>query len=215
MRRSLLLISATVVLSLSLIAAACGGDSGPRSADLPIDEGPQSSGSVAQDAFLVFDGQRYRLQDTLQDDLTDNDFREIGVASKADIDFEGELKVYAREGDDDAVYTFSPLILEDEPGDAGEPDGDVAEELLDRADEAGSTTADEPPGQATDSGAGPVVVDVDDLDEDVAVDSDEGRTIVNPGPDEESGGVPVEDSETVSNDNSVPGGLWLRWVLEP
>ncbi len=98
MRRSLLFISAAVVLSLSLIAAACGGDSDPRSADESLDEVPQSSGLVAPDTFLVFDGQRYRLQDTLQDDLTDNDFTEIGVASKADIDFEGEFKVYAIDG---------------------------------------------------------------------------------------------------------------------
>jgi hypothetical protein len=215
MRISVLTISAAVVLSLSLVAAACGGDSGPRGADEPLEEAPQSSGLVAPDTFLVFDGQRYRLQDTLQADLSDDDFTEIGVASKADIDVEGDLKVYVRDGDDDAVYTFSLPVLEDESTDAGEPGGDVAEEHLGDSGEVDSNVAEEPPGQATDSGAGPVVVDVDELEDDVAVDSGEGRTIVNPSPDEEPADVPVEDGETVSNDNGLSSGLWLRWVLEP
>jgi hypothetical protein len=216
MRISVLAISATVVLSLSLIAAACGGDSEPRGADSPEEAGLPTSGMVAPDTFLVFDGERYRLQDdTIQADLNDDDFTEIGVATKADIDFEGELKVYVREGDDDAVYTFSLPVIEDEPVDAIEPSGDVFEESLGDGDEPGSIVAEEPPGQAIDSGAGPVVVDVDDLDEDVAVDSDEGRTIDNPRPDDVPAGVPVEDSVTISADEAVPGGLWLRWVLEP
>ncbi len=60
-----------------------------------------------------------------------------------------------------------------------------------------------------------MVVDADAPDDDVVVDSGEGRTVVNPSPDEEPPDVPVEDGQTVSIDNSVPGGLWLRWVLEP
>ena len=116
------------VTSLALLAAACGGDSGPAAtndddsgpaaAEDSTGDGPASSGFVAPNVFMTFEGQRYQLRDVLQADLIAEEFREIGVASEADIDFDGELTVYRRQGDAAAVYTFSPAAeTEGEEGD--------------------------------------------------------------------------------------------------
>ena len=106
------------VASLALLAAACGGDSGPAASDEPAGGGPASSGLVAPDTFLTFDGQRYQLREVLQADLISDEFTEIGVASEADIEHEGDLKVYGRQSDGAAVYTFSPAV--DAEGEEGE-----------------------------------------------------------------------------------------------
>jgi hypothetical protein len=56
--------------------------------------------------LLTFDGARYRLSDIQQADLIDSgEFERIGAATDADIDYEGELAVYSRAGDDGAVWT--------------------------------------------------------------------------------------------------------------
>ncbi len=91
-------------------AASNGDDSGPAASDEPDGEGPASSGLVAPDTFLTFEGQRYQLRAVLQADLIPDEFTEVGVASEADIDYEGELKVFRRQGDGAAVYTFSPAL---------------------------------------------------------------------------------------------------------
>ncbi len=109
-----------VVFALLLVlSAGCGGDSEPAAPEggVPgtVEDGdvPASSGLVAADTFLTFEGRRYELQDTLQADLIADEFAEIGVASEADIDYEGDLAVYRRTGDDSAVYTFSEGVSED------------------------------------------------------------------------------------------------------
>ena len=113
-----------VVASLALLAAACNGDGGGPAASNdkdsgPADTGPSSSGAIVADTFLTFQGQRYELRDILQADLVGDEFAEIGVASEADIDYESELKVYTRAGDDAAVYTHSSAVDGDgEEGDA-------------------------------------------------------------------------------------------------
>ena len=85
----------------------------------PADTGPSSSGAIVQDTFLMFEGQRYELSEVLQADLVSDQFTEVGTASEADIDYEGELKVYTRSGDDAAVYTYSLAVDgEGEEGDA-------------------------------------------------------------------------------------------------
>jgi len=101
-----ILVPLVAMASLALLAAACGGDgSGPAPSD--DGAGPSSSGLVAPDTFLTFDGQRYQLREVLQAGLISDDFTEVGVAAEADIDYEGELKVYQHQGDAAAVYTFS------------------------------------------------------------------------------------------------------------
>lgn len=192
MRTRLLFIPLAVVTALALVAAACGGDSDSGDVERAADEGPQSLGSMAADIFLTFDGQRYRLMVTRQAGLIDDEFTEIGVATDADIDFEGELLVFSREGDDQAVYTFSPT--EDLRVDDGEP---------------GQVIAEEPSGQATDSGEGPVVGTGSGSasGDDVAADSGEGRTIVHERPQE-------EPAEVVDAEEGVFSGLWLRWEIE-
>ena len=129
MRQRWLIVFLAAIAALALLAAACGGDStpavtngddsGPAAADDSTggDE-PTSSGFVAPNVFMTFEGQRYQLRDVLQADLITDQFTEIGAASEADIDFDGELKVYRRAGDDMAVYTYSPAVdAEDEEGD--------------------------------------------------------------------------------------------------
>ena len=120
MRQRWLIVFLAAIASLALLAAACGGDStpaGPNSDDSSSEtsdqqsgDGLTSSGVVAPDTFLTLDGQRYQLGDVFQANLITDQFTEIGVASEADIDFNGELTVYRRQGDDSAVYTFSPAV---------------------------------------------------------------------------------------------------------
>ncbi len=128
MRQRWLIVLLAAIVSLSLLAAACGGDStpavsdsddsGPETSDQPPGDGLTSSGFVAPNVFMTFDGQRYQLRDVLQANLISDDFTEIGAASEADIDFDGELTVFRRQGDDSAVYTYSPAVdAEDEEGD--------------------------------------------------------------------------------------------------
>ncbi len=120
MRKRLLVVFLAAIASLSLLAAACGGDSTPvvtdsddsgsETSDQQSGDGLTSSGVVAPDTFLTFEGQRYQLGDVFQADLISHEFTEIGVAAAADIDFEGELMVFRRSGDDAAVYTLSPAV---------------------------------------------------------------------------------------------------------
>jgi hypothetical protein len=65
---------------------------------------------VAPNVFLTFEGQRDQLGDVFQADLISDQFTEIGAATEANIDFVGELIVYRRQGDDAAVYTYSPAV---------------------------------------------------------------------------------------------------------
>ena len=117
MRVRWIAVPLVAVASLALFAA-CGGDSGPAASDEPAGGGPASSGLVAPDTFLTFDGQRYQLREVLQADLIADEFTEVGVASEAALDHEGELTVFRRQGDGAAVYTFSPAIGTDsEEGD--------------------------------------------------------------------------------------------------
>ncbi len=129
MRQQWLIVFLAAIASLSLLAAACGGDSTPAVSDSD-DSGPAaasdssggdeatSSGFVAPNVFMTFEGQRYQLRDVLQANLIADDFTEVGATSEADIDFDGELTVYRRQGDDTAVYTYSPAVdAEDEEGD--------------------------------------------------------------------------------------------------
>ena len=103
------------VASLALLAAACNGDGGgPAASDDkdtgPAAGGPSSSGAIVPDTFLTFGGGQYELTDVLQADLISDELTEVGVASKADIDYEGQLKVYTRAGDDAVVYTYAAAV---------------------------------------------------------------------------------------------------------
>ncbi len=128
MRQRWLTVFLAAIASLALLAAACGGDStpaisdsddsGPAAADDSAGGDDPASGFVAPNVFMTFEGQRYQLRDVLQADLITDQFTEIGAASEANIDFDGALTVYRRQGDDSAVYTYSPAVdAEGEEGD--------------------------------------------------------------------------------------------------
>lgn len=113
MRHSWLSLPFLAVASLALLASACNdGGGGPAASNDkdsgPADTGPSSSGAIAPDTFLTFDGKQYELRDVLQADLISDEFTVVGVASQADI--EGDLTVYTRAADDAAVYTYSPVV---------------------------------------------------------------------------------------------------------
>lgn len=128
MRQRWLIVFLAAIASLALLAAACGGDSGPaapngddsgsETSDQPSGDESTSSGFVAPNVFMTFEGQRYQLRDIFQADLITDQFTEIGVASEANIDFDGDLTVFRRQGDDSAVYTYSPAV--DENGEEGD-----------------------------------------------------------------------------------------------
>ncbi len=128
MRQRWLILFLAAIASLALLAAACGDstpavsdsdDSGSETSDQPYGgDGLTSSGFVAPNVFMTFEGQRYQLRDVLQANLIPDQFTEIGAASEANIDFDGDLTVYRRQGDDTAVYTYSPAVdAEDEESD--------------------------------------------------------------------------------------------------
>jgi len=119
MRMRWALVVLFVLLSLSLVATACGGDGSEPS---PADNGnppglpANSSGAVAPDTFMTFDGQRYQLRDVLTDpNIAAAEFSEIGAASAADVEHEGDLKVFSRQGEDSAVFTYSAPVEAADP----------------------------------------------------------------------------------------------------
>jgi len=101
--------------SLALLAAACNDNGGKPAASNnedsgPADGGPSSSGAIVPNTFLTFEGRRYELKDILQADLLSDQFTEVGTASEADVDYENELKVYTKAGEDAAVYTYTAAV---------------------------------------------------------------------------------------------------------
>ena len=118
MRMRWALVVLFVLLSLSLLATACGDGSepSPPAGNQPEGAAPNSSGAVAPNTFMTFDGQRYLLRDVLTDPNTRaTEFSEIGVASDADVEHEGDLKVFSRQGEDSAVFTYSPPVEAADP----------------------------------------------------------------------------------------------------
>lgn len=114
-RNRITLSGAAILAGLALLAGACGDDDdsvGSQPPEPPAtvsDAGGSvpSSGSVAPNTFLTFDGRQYRLVELMQADLIDDSaFEEVGEATDADIDQE-DLTVYRRSNDPDAVYTYA------------------------------------------------------------------------------------------------------------
>lgn len=107
-----------VLVGLAVLAGACGSDdddggSSPTEPPATVaDAGGSvpSSGSVAPNTFLTFEGQQYRLVELIQADLIDDSaFEDVGEATEADIDQE-DLTVYREADDADAVYTYAEAI---------------------------------------------------------------------------------------------------------
>lgn len=111
--RTRLTVAATAILvSLAVLAGACGSDEDelaqPSPTSPPAGGSVPSTGSVAPNTFLTYEGAQYRLVELLQADLVDESaFEEVGEATAIDIEQE-DLTVYRKAGDDSAVYTFSP-----------------------------------------------------------------------------------------------------------
>lgn len=108
------LTAGAILASLAVFVGACGSDDDapsdrPQASETTSDPGASvpSSGSVAPNTFLTYDGQRYRLVELMQADLIDDGgFQEVGEATDADIDQE-DLTVYRKGDDPDAVYTYA------------------------------------------------------------------------------------------------------------
>lgn len=112
LRSRVAIAAAAALVSLAVFAGACGSDDDepaqPSPTSPPAGGSVPSTGSVAPNTFLTFEGAQYRLVELLQADLVDDSaFEEVGEATAIDIDQE-DLTVYRRAGDGSAVYTFSP-----------------------------------------------------------------------------------------------------------
>jgi hypothetical protein len=115
--RKLNILIAGAVTALALFAVGCGGDDPPEVSVPKSDSEVVSPGGgalVVPNTFLTYEGEQYELIQLLQADFEDeSEFKTIGEATDADIDFEGKLAVYERENDSDAVYTLSPSTEDD------------------------------------------------------------------------------------------------------
>jgi len=123
-RNRVTLSAAAILAGLALLAGACGKDDddddrSPTEQPATVSDAGgsvPSSGSVAPNTFLTFEGQQYRLVDLLQADLIDDsDFEDVGEATEADIDQE-DLTVYRKADDADAVYTYAEPIESEAAG---------------------------------------------------------------------------------------------------
>jgi hypothetical protein len=110
MRTKFLSLVVIGLLAMGLTAAVACGDGDDDTAEQPTAEdqdtvsGP-GAGAIVPDTFLTYDGAQYRLAEILQADLEDeSQFSEVGEATEADVD--GDLTVFTKEGDAEAVYTF-------------------------------------------------------------------------------------------------------------
>jgi hypothetical protein len=117
LKNRLALGGAVLIVASAILAGACGDDDDgagtpaePTATVADAGASVPSSGSVAPNTFLTFEGQQFRLVELLQADLIDEGaFEEAGEASEADIDQE-DLTVYRKADDPDAVYTYAPGI---------------------------------------------------------------------------------------------------------
>jgi hypothetical protein len=94
------------------VLAACGkgGDAKDEGASGP-DNGVvvSSGGQVVPNTFLEFQGNRYQLVEVVQADLFQSaGLTDAGAATRADIDYQGTLRVYRRAGETTTVYTYTP-----------------------------------------------------------------------------------------------------------
>jgi hypothetical protein len=93
-------------------AVACDGFGGDDTETGPLvtDELPSTAqgGSVPQDATIVFEGEEYQaVAVTVEDTVTEEnaEFEQIGVVEEASVPLEGEVPVFRRSDDEDAIYT--------------------------------------------------------------------------------------------------------------
>lgn len=111
MRSRLLPFTALPIAAvLAAVAVACGSDS---SAPASGDGGPavvsSGGGLVDPNARLTFDGRTYRLVSVEQANLVASDvFEAIGRVSTVNVNTGAD--VFARSGDDGAIYTYSPEV---------------------------------------------------------------------------------------------------------
>ena len=90
-------------------APATGADAGGGAAGIV----PAAGELIAPGQYLTFEGKRYELVNLLFEDLSEGEFEVIGEASQSDVDVQGDLRVFRRDGDPDAVYTYSARTVED------------------------------------------------------------------------------------------------------
>lgn len=106
------LLTVGAIALLAAVAVACGGDD-----DSPSDGGEVAgggSGLIRPNTFMTYEGQRYELVNMIFEDMVpESEFHEAGVATQADIDMKGDMRVFKRDGDTTAVYTYSAPTADD------------------------------------------------------------------------------------------------------
>jgi hypothetical protein len=108
-----LLAMFALLCGVYLTVVACG-DGGDETETGPVDSAAlpsaAASGSVPNDAVIVFEGKRYKAVsvheiDTPTGDVAD--YEEVGVVEDANVPLSGAVKVYRRDNDETAIYTRS------------------------------------------------------------------------------------------------------------
>jgi hypothetical protein len=91
---------------------ACGGDDKVDPLDAPV-------GAIGPEAELAYDGTVYKPVEAVpRDEVSDDALEQIDTAEKISVPYTGEIPVYVRDGEEDAVYT--PDITTDPDGSVGE-----------------------------------------------------------------------------------------------
>lgn len=108
---TILLVGAVVVLAS--LAVACGDDGGRVGAQAP-GTGAVGGGMIAPNQFLTHEGARYELVNMMLEIMVPAEqFVPVGVATQSDVDLKGDMRVFQREGDSTAIYTYSAPTADD------------------------------------------------------------------------------------------------------
>jgi hypothetical protein len=109
------MVVVVALAAMAVLAIACSGGNNDTDAGSGDAAGIMpSAGMVVPNTFLEFNGKRYELVQILQDEFVQGaSFRAVGTTTQADVDVNGELTVYERADDAEAVYTRSEKTVED------------------------------------------------------------------------------------------------------
>ena len=98
---------------LASLAVACGDDETPTAGG-DTGAGVSPGGMIAPNQFLTYEGQRYELVNMLFETMVPaEEFEAVGVATESDVDLKGDMRVFNRQGDTSAIYTYSTPTADD------------------------------------------------------------------------------------------------------
>jgi hypothetical protein len=109
--RIVLMLGAVALLASLAVACGDGGDGETPGGTGAISPG---GGMIAPNQFLTYEGERYELVNMLLEIMVPPEqFVPVGVATESDVDLKGDMRVFQREGDSTAIYTYSAPTEDD------------------------------------------------------------------------------------------------------